>query len=71
MPRTLRVIILVLSVVFFTGCANVKPFDYQPTADEIKPGPGLLSGEDGEFVIWSLSSTASKAPASRDSTIPK
>ena len=66
MPRTLRVIILVLSGVFFAGCANVKPFDYQPTADEIKPGPGLLSDENGEFVIYS-----SKAPASKDSTIPK
>ncbi len=34
------------------ACASAKPFDYQPTADEIKPGGGLFSGDDGEFVIF-------------------
>jgi len=53
MNRTLRVLILVLAAGFVAACANVEPFDYQPTADELKPGPGLLSGEDGEFVILS------------------
>ncbi len=52
MIRTLRVIMLVLASGFLTGCASVEPFDYRPTADEMKPGPGLLSGEDGEFVIF-------------------
>ena len=32
------------------GCA-AAPFDYTPV-DEIPPGPGLLSGEDGEFVVY-------------------
>ncbi len=53
MTRTLRVLMLVLAIGFLAGCAGVEPFDYQPTADEMKPGPGLLSGDDGEFVILS------------------
>ena len=32
------------------ACADVKPFEYTP-GSEIPPGPGLFSGEDGEFVI--------------------
>ncbi len=37
------------------GCSTVEPFD--PVAegfaqpDEMKPGPGLISGEDGELTI--------------------
>ena len=33
------------------GC-NAKPYDYQPTAGEMKPGPGVLTGEDGELTIY-------------------
>jgi hypothetical protein len=38
------------AALLLTACA-AEPFDYTP-ADEIPPGPGLLSGEDGEFVIY-------------------
>lgn len=31
------------------GCGG-EPYDYKPTND-LKPGPGLFSGEDGEFTI--------------------
>ncbi len=41
------VLALALSV-----CGAIKPFDYQPTADEIKPGSGLFSGDDGAFEIY-------------------
>jgi hypothetical protein len=34
-----------------TACADVKPFEYTEI-HEIQPGPGLLSGEDGEFVLY-------------------
>lgn len=34
------------------SCAVGEPLDHQRTADEIPSGPGLLSGEDGEFVIY-------------------
>ena len=45
---------LLVTVVALTlgGCGVVKPFDYQATADEMKPGPGLFSGDDGAFVLY-------------------
>lgn len=33
------------------ACADVKPLEYT-AIHEIPPGPGLLSGEDGEFVLY-------------------
>ncbi len=33
------------------GC-NAKPYDYQPTAGEMKEGPGVFTGEDGELTIY-------------------
>lgn len=33
------------------GCAG-KTFDYQPTAGEMKRGPGVFSGEPGEFTVY-------------------
>ena len=40
---------LILYCSCLVGCAG-EPFDYQ--ADhELKPGPGLLSGKDGEFTL--------------------
>ncbi len=33
------------------ACAGVKPLEYTEI-HESPPGPGLLSGEDGEFVIF-------------------
>jgi hypothetical protein len=38
------------AALWLAACA-AEPFDYTP-ADEIPPGPGLLSGADGEFVIY-------------------
>ena len=34
------------------GCAGGKPYDYQPTAGEMKQGPGALTGESGELTIY-------------------
>ncbi len=33
------------------ACAGAKPFEYHPI-DEIPEGPGLVTGEDGEWVIY-------------------
>ncbi|MEE8248452.1 MAG: hypothetical protein V3S87_14460 [Alphaproteobacteria bacterium] len=33
------------------ACAGAKPFEYHPL-DEIPEGPGLVTGEDGEWVIY-------------------
>ena len=45
---------LLVTVVALTlsACGAVKSFDYQPTADEMKPGSGLFSGDDGAFEIY-------------------
>lgn len=33
------------------ACGEITPVAYTPI-DEIPPGPGLLSGEDGEFTLY-------------------
>jgi hypothetical protein len=33
----------------FFGCGG-EPYNYEPP-NEVTPGPGLFSGEDGEFTI--------------------
>lgn len=33
------------------ACSNVEPVSYTPT-DEIPPGPGVFSGEDGVFTLY-------------------
>ncbi len=38
-------------LIFLGACAEVKPMAYTEI-HEIPPGPGLLSGEDGEFVLY-------------------
>ena len=40
-----------LAIMALTGC-NAKPYDYQPTADEMKQGPGVFTGEDGELTVY-------------------
>ncbi len=45
-------LIVVLVALGLAACGSAKRFDYQATADEMRPGPGLFSGEDGEFVIF-------------------
>jgi hypothetical protein len=38
-------------ILLAAGCAHMQPFEFQEI-DEIPPGPGLFSGDDGEFVIF-------------------
>ena len=46
-------LIVVLVAFGLAACgSSVKKFDYEPVAGEMKPGAGLFSGEDGEFVIY-------------------
>jgi hypothetical protein len=45
-------LLLVGLLVGLTACStSTKPFEYE-TNRELKPGPGLLSGEDGYFTIY-------------------
>lgn len=34
------------------ACSSIKPLELNNVVDEIPPGPGLFSGEEGEFVIY-------------------
>jgi hypothetical protein len=40
-------IITLIGCLLLYGCGG-EPFTYEPD-NELKPGPGLFSGEDGEF----------------------
>jgi hypothetical protein len=47
--RSLALLALALSA---TACAlDLEPMEH-PQATEMRPGAGLFSGEDGEFVIY-------------------
>ncbi len=46
-----RMALLAAMLGLAVGCAEITPVAYTPI-DEIPPGPGLLSGEDGEFTLY-------------------
>lgn len=49
-PRWLSAVVLAL-VFVFSACATApEPFEYQQN-NELKPGPGLLTGEEGVYTI--------------------
>ena len=50
-PYSSPVLLAAMSLVALSACGNVKPIDYTEPHD-IQPGPGLLSGEDGEFLLY-------------------
>lgn len=47
----LRMAILATVFGLVAGCGQITPVAYTPI-DEIPPGPGLLSGDDGEFTVY-------------------
>lgn len=51
MPRSLLIGVLLLALGACTSDREVTAQNKKP--DEIPPGPGVFSGEDGEFVIYS------------------
>ncbi|MFQ5973603.1 MAG: hypothetical protein ACE5Q3_14845 [Alphaproteobacteria bacterium] len=50
-PRRARCIGLALVLAALTACSRIEPYEPE-RADEIPEGPGLLTGESGEFVIF-------------------
>ena len=40
-----------VTLLLLGACAELKPLEYTEI-HEIPPGPGLLSGEDGRFVLF-------------------
>jgi hypothetical protein len=71
MKRCIVLAGLVLSM-GLVGCASSpEPFDYQQS-NELKPGPGLLTGEEGVYTIYGPPPVEEKqpAPAEEDSVNP-
>ena len=51
MGKARRALLALLVPLLLSGCGKYRPYEYvEPT--DIPPGPGLLTGEDGEFVIY-------------------
>ena len=40
-----------LVLIALVGC-HAEPYDYEPTAGEMKAGPGILTGESGELTLY-------------------
>ena len=49
-PSLGAALMVVVLVVALAACGG-RPLRHTPV-DEVRDGPGLLSGEDGEFVIY-------------------
>jgi len=50
--QKLRLLLVLSSLSIFVGCSSWEPLESSTTADGIPDGPGVFSGEDGEFVIY-------------------
>jgi len=50
-PVSWIALLISLGIIALFGC-NAKPFDYQPTAGEMKPGPGVFTGEEGKLTVY-------------------
>ncbi len=52
--KTVFGIAIVLTVLGLAACGDkpLHPSKWVNPVDEIPPGPGLFSGDDGEFVIY-------------------
>ncbi len=51
MKNILRLLALILALATFTGCASMEPYEHDFDPDRTKEGPGLFTGEKGEFEI--------------------
>ena len=59
-PEKLLGIIVVIMMVALSACATPpKPYEYRSDR-QLKPGPGLFSGEDGVFTIYRKSAVPEK-----------
>ena len=67
--NTLKRLLALVGVVLaflVAGCATPpEPFEYQQN-NELKPGPGILTGEEGVFTIY-----GEPAPAKKEEPTPE
>lgn len=63
----MRILITLFAGLLLTACAGVeiKPGEKSHARREIPPGPGVLTGQQGEFTIYRLEE---KAPPERGET---
>jgi hypothetical protein len=52
-----RITLLWAAALLVAGCTGMTPYD-PPEYGEMKPGRGLISGADGEFVVYQKSEEA-------------
>jgi len=45
---------IVVGIGLISACSSMEPYEYQSEGDEMKSGPGLITGEDGEAVIFRI-----------------
>ncbi|MBW1641974.1 MAG: hypothetical protein JRJ76_03970 [Deltaproteobacteria bacterium] len=66
----IAVCLVSIALLTLPGCGG-KPFDYNPPS-EIPEGPGILSGEDGEFTIYDSKSDkgGKKSKATAETDVP-
>ena len=58
-------------VLFISGCsATVEPFVYEQS-NELKPGPGVLTGEQGTYTIYGNTRAKGKQQQSEDEDLPE
>lgn len=70
MMRSITIAGLVIAMVF-GGCATPpEPFEYQ-SENELKPGPGLLTGEEGAFTIYGEPTPAKKEEPKPEDASPE
>ena len=62
--------VLSLACFYLSGCNNLKPGTY-PQQSEIKKGPGLFTGEQGELDIISPSKLFSKESSDPSKEVKK
>lgn len=53
MHTLLRLLAMCGVVGLLAACAHATPFQPRPVPDDIREGPGILSGEEGAFTIYS------------------
>ncbi len=60
-----------LAALLLSACGPASPYVIdQPQPDQIPPGRGLLSGNDGEFVIFGRSKSEAEGGADSGATTP-
>ncbi|MGI9437175.1 MAG: hypothetical protein ACR2Q4_20475 [Geminicoccaceae bacterium] len=52
MAIKIRCVIAAAALLILAACNVGEPLESPGVVDEIPPGPGLFSGEEGEFVIY-------------------